>query len=80
VRNCPGGEVDIVPGQPDASVMLCRINSIIPGEMMAPLGRSIVDENGYNVIRQWIMDLPILFPDIPTCSTEGTGGTGGSGI
>jgi len=78
VRNCPGGKVDVVPGEPDGSILLCRINSITPGEMMAPLGRSLVDEPGYNVIRQWIADLPILFPDIPRCSTEGAGGTGGA--
>lgn len=81
VKNCPGGEVDIVPGQPDASVLLCRINSVIPGEMMAPLGRSEVDEHGYQVIRGWIASLPDLFPDIPRCaSSGGTGGTGGTGL
>jgi hypothetical protein len=80
VRNCPEGEVDIVPGNPDASILLCRMNSVTPGEMMAPLGRTEVDENGLNVIRQWIANLPILFPDIPQCPTDGAGGTGGAGM
>lgn len=80
VRNCNDGTVDIVPGDPDKSILLCRIDSITPGEMMAPLGRSLVDDDGYDVIRQWIMDLPVLFPNIPTCADEGTGGTGGAGI
>jgi hypothetical protein len=79
VHNCPGAENDVVPGEPDASILLCRIDSVTPGEMMAPLGRTIVDQNAYNIIRQWITDLPILFPDIPRCSTQGTGGTGGAG-
>jgi hypothetical protein len=48
--------------------------------MMAPLGRSLVDYDGYDVIRDWITTLPILFPDIPTCSNQGTGGAGGAGI
>jgi hypothetical protein len=65
--NCGDAMVDIVPGDPDNSILLCRINSIVPGEMMAPLGRSLVDADGYEVIRRWIADLPILFDDIPLC-------------
>jgi hypothetical protein len=78
VKNCGDANVDIVPGDPDNSILLCRINSATPGEMMAPLGRSLVDENGYDVIRQWITDLPALFPTMPT-SCEGFGGMGGEG-
>jgi hypothetical protein len=80
VRNCPDGDVDIVPGDPNASILLCRIDSITPGEMMAPLGRSLIDVPGSDVIRNWITILPTLFQNIPTCSAEGTGGTGGTGI
>jgi hypothetical protein len=80
VKNCPDGEVDIVPGRPNESVLLCRIDSVTPGEMMAPLGRSLIDVPGSDVIREWIARLPEIFPDIPTCSAEGTGGTGGAGI
>jgi len=78
VKNCGDADFDIVPGDPDNSILLCRINSATPGEMMAPLGRSLVDDDGYDVVRQWIMDLPILFPGIPT-SCEGFGGAGGEG-
>jgi hypothetical protein len=60
--------------------MLCRIDSVTPGEMMAPLGRTLIDVPGSDVIRAWITILPSLFPEIPTCSTAGTGGTGGAGI
>ena len=77
VKNCDG-ELDIVPGDPDASVMLCRIDSVIPGEMMAPIGRSLVDDTGYDVLREWITVLPELFPDIQDCATTG-GGAGGAG-
>jgi hypothetical protein len=67
VMNCGDARVDVVPGDPDNSILLCRIDSIIPGEMMAPLGRSLVDQDGYDVIRRWITDLPVLFDDIPLC-------------
>ena len=80
VRNCPDGDLDVVPGEPDQSILLCRMDSITPGEMMAPLGRSLIDYDGYDVIRQWITNLPILFPDIPMCANDGTGGAGGAGL
>ncbi len=80
VRNCGDATVDILPGDPDLSILLCRMDSVKIGEMMAPLGRSLIDEDGYDLIRQWVTILPILFPDIPTsCSNEGTGGAGGAG-
>jgi hypothetical protein len=80
VRNCGDATVDILPGDPDSSILLCRMDSVKIGEMMAPLGRSLIDEDGYDLIRQWVTILPILFPDIPTsCSNEGTGGAGGAG-
>jgi cytochrome c551/c552 len=69
VMNCGDALFDIVPGDPDSSILLCRINSVTPGEMMAPLGRSLVDDDGYEVIRRWITDLPILFGNIPLCDT-----------
>lgn len=79
VRNCDGATDDIVPGEPENSIMLCRIDSVTPGEMMAPLGRSTIDDDGYDILHDWITILPILFPDIPTCSNQGTGGAGGEG-
>ena len=79
VKNCNNAVHDIVPGEPDQSITLCRIDSVTPGEMMAPLGRSLVDDAGYEVIRGWIEILPVLFPDIPTCSDTGAGGAGGMG-
>jgi len=79
VTNCGDAQVDVVPGDPDVSILLCRIDSIDPREMMAPLGRSLIDDDGYDVIRQWIADLPALFPNIPTCTSGGAGGAGGAG-
>ena len=79
VKNCGDATKDVVPGEPGQSITLCRIDSITQGEMMAPLGRSLIDETGYNVISRWIEALPELFPDIPTCG-DGAGGAGGDGI
>jgi len=59
--------LDIVPGDPDASLFLCRMESITPGEMMAPLGRTTVHTEGAALIREWIVELPNLFPGLPSC-------------
>lgn len=59
--------LDIVPGDPDASLLLCRMESVTPGELMAPLGRTVVHTEGVELIREWIIQLPILFPDLPDC-------------
>lgn len=79
VKNCGDATVDIVPGDPDNSIMVCRIDSVTPNEMMAPLGRSLVDEDGLEIVKAWIEILPVLFPEIPTCSDTGAGGAGGMG-
>jgi hypothetical protein len=43
------------------------MESITAGEMMAPLGRTIAHQDGVQLIRQWILELPDLFPELPTC-------------
>lgn len=71
VGNCdPGAKVDIDPGNPDESIFLCRMDSTDPGEMMAPVGRTLIHDEGYELIREWIRILPKLFPDIPDCFLE----------
>jgi uncharacterized repeat protein (TIGR03806 family) len=62
---CRFKQADIWPGDPDNSLLLCRLESVIPGEMMPTLGRSVVDEAAVPIIAQWIEDLPMLFPSIP---------------
>ena len=65
VGNCPEGAInDIVPGNPDYSIMLCRIDSVDPGEMMAPIGRTLIHDEGYELIRRWIEVLPELYPEL----------------
>jgi hypothetical protein len=71
VGNCPPGAInDIVPGYPDYSILLCRMNSVKPGEMMARVGRTLIHSEGSKLIRRWIEILPDLFPDIEPCPPE----------
>jgi hypothetical protein len=69
---CKDKPVDIWPGDPVNSLLLCRLESTTPGEMMAPLGRTVVDVPVMAIIRRWIELLPVAFPDIPTCGAETT--------
>jgi len=45
---------DIVPGQPDESILPYRLASKEPGVMMPELGRSTVHREGVALIRAWI--------------------------
>ncbi len=52
----------IVPGQPDASILVYRIESTEPEIKMPELGRNLVDDQGVALIRQWIAQLPGTCP------------------
>jgi uncharacterized repeat protein (TIGR03806 family) len=45
---------DIVPGQPDRSILVYRIGSTHPGVMMPELGKRLVHEEGVALVREWI--------------------------
>ena len=49
---------DIVPNKPDQSILFFRISSNDPGIMMPELGRSIIHQEGVELIRQWILEMP----------------------
>jgi hypothetical protein len=49
-----GRQWDIVPGNPDASILVYRIESTTPGVAMPEIGRSVVHAEGVALIRQWI--------------------------
>ena len=53
-RGTGGREYDIVPGQPDASVLLFRIESTTPKIMMPEQGRKLAFAEGIALIREWI--------------------------
>ena len=45
---------DIVPGQPDQSILVYRLNSDETGLMMPEIGRSSVHKEGVELIKAWI--------------------------
>jgi uncharacterized repeat protein (TIGR03806 family) len=45
---------DIVPGKPEESILLHRMKSTDPGVMMPELSRSLVHNEGVELIREWI--------------------------
>lgn len=45
---------DIVPGEPDSSILYFRMNSVHPGIMMPELGRHMIHKEGVALIREWI--------------------------
>lgn len=49
---------DIVPGQPDKSILVYRMASQDPGIMMPELSRKRVHQEGLALIREWIAKMP----------------------
>jgi uncharacterized repeat protein (TIGR03806 family) len=56
-RGSGGRSYDVVPGRPDESILLYRIQSTDPGVMMPELARRLVDEEGVALIREWLASL-----------------------
>jgi len=52
-----GLRYDIVPGEPDRSILVFRMRSNDPGIMMPELGRSLVHEEGIELVERWIESL-----------------------
>lgn len=48
----------IVPGKPEQSILLYRMESSAPDEMMPELGRSLIHTEGIELIRRWITEMP----------------------
>ncbi len=59
-RGSGGRMYDIVPGKPDESILLFRLESTHPGIAMPEFGRTLVHKESNELIRQWIaeMDVP----------------------
>jgi len=49
---------DLVPSHPEQSILLARMQSVRPKEMMPQIGRSVVHEEGVALIAEWIASLP----------------------
>ena len=53
-RGTGGRAYDIVPGRPDLSITVFRMETTDPGAMMPELGRAVTHEEGLNLVREWI--------------------------
>lgn len=49
---------DLVPGRPDDSILLYRLESTAPKIMMPQIGRATVHVEGVNLLLEWIASLP----------------------
>jgi len=56
-RGAGGLLVSIEPGQPDASILVHRMDSTEPGVAMPELGRSTIDTEAVALMREWIADM-----------------------
>ena len=55
--SCQSAE-QALPGEPDASILLYRLDNVEPDEMMPEIGRSTIHAEGVELIRAWIESLP----------------------
>jgi parallel beta-helix repeat protein len=53
-----GREYDIVPGKPDASILVHRLESDDPSIRMPSVGRHLVHDESTKLIRAWIAGMP----------------------
>jgi uncharacterized repeat protein (TIGR03806 family) len=53
----PGMAYDIVPGAPEASILVYRMRSTDPGVMMPELGRTVVHAEGVQLVSEWVRSL-----------------------
>lgn len=52
-----GRAFSIVPGEPDASILLHRVETTNPGAMMPELGRALQHREGAQLLREWIAEM-----------------------
>lgn len=46
---------DIVPGDPDDSILIFRVESTLPRQMMPALARSLQHREGIELLREWVL-------------------------
>ncbi len=52
-----GRDYSLVPGAPDESILLYRMESTNPGAMMPEQGRKLVHKEGVALVREWINEM-----------------------
>lgn len=73
-RGSGGREFDIVPGKPERSILVYRIDSTDAGVMMPELGKRLVHEEGLALVREWIASMagPPRPPSSPRSTSRGS--------
>lgn len=56
-RGAGNRDFSVLPGRPEESILLYRMDSTEPGIAMPELGRSSVDHEGVAVVRRWIAEM-----------------------
>jgi uncharacterized repeat protein (TIGR03806 family) len=56
-RGSGGLEYDIMPGEPENSILLYRMKSLDPGVMMPEVGRTMVHDEGVALLKEWIASI-----------------------
>lgn len=80
-----GKQFDVVPGEPDDSIIICRVSSQIGKVKMPPLGRNLVHTEAVDLLTQWIMGIdgqcgaPTSVPDAGKVPHHPGGPTGDAG-
>ena len=69
-RGSGGHEFSILPGQPDKSILLHRMESSEPGIMMPQFGRALAHDEGIALIRQWIAAMPAPAPSATAVAAQ----------
>lgn len=54
-----GLNYSIVPGRPDQSIMVYRMESVHPAERMPEVGRTLVHEEAVELIREWVRKMDV---------------------
>ena len=55
-----GFTFDIVPGNPDESILVFRVETEEVGAMMPLLGRSLQHRHGADLLRAWVAEMPVV--------------------
>ncbi len=53
-----GNDYAILPGKPDESIMIYRLNSLELDVSMPELGRSVIHDEGLSLLTEWVASLP----------------------
>lgn len=56
-RGSGGLKYSIVPGRPEESILVHRIESLDPGVMMPEVGRKLRHEEGIELVRAWVAEM-----------------------